>query len=495
MISLSWGAASDVGRIRKNNQDSYIADGNVFAVADGMGGHVGGEIASKLAIDVFSEAFSNNESPRLDIVEVVQNANSAILSRAAREPTLAGMGTTLCLLSVADSDDKYQLNLVNVGDSRGYLYRDRELYQLTDDHTLISEMVKSGEISRDEAVVHRARHILTRALGVDQELEIDHWKIEPKTGDVYLLCSDGLTNELTDPEIAQILASDSSAQEKADSLVLGAVQAGGSDNVTCVVVNVDSAAESMLSSSGTRIVELPSQRKLRERLESASHSVGADVSDRERYISDNLLKREQEAKVREEKISKAKEYEQREKTKRILESDLEAKLTTSSVKVNPLITSGTRSTELSSIPMPLPKRATEKKHRIGSIFRVFLFLAILIVVIGFGISAVGIYADHSYFVGTDGLSIAIYQGRPGGLLWYDPKVYQKTQLTTSDVLPYHLASLKKGVVEPSLSAALAYVHNLSNEASQVSTSTATVPTTSTTVVNGSSPTTTVAGSG
>ena len=225
------------------------------------------------------------------------------------------------------------------------------------------------------------------------------------------------------------------------------------------------------------------------------HSVGADASDRERYISENLLKREHEARVREEKIAQAKEYEQRERTKRILESDLEAKLTSSSVKVNPLITSGTRSTELSSIPMPLPKRATEKKYRFGSIFRVFLFLAILIVVIGFGVSAVGIYASHSYFVGTDGSDIAIYQGRPGGLLWYDPKVYKKTQLTTSDVLPYHLADLKKGVVEPSLSAALAYVHNLSNEASQVSASSTSVPTTSTTVVNGSSPTTTVAGSG
>lgn len=495
MISLSWGAASDVGRIRKNNQDSYIADGNVFAVADGMGGHVGGEIASKLAIDVFTEVFSNDIPSDLDIVEVVQSANAAILSRVAKEPSLAGMGTTLCLLSVDNDDEKYPLNLVNVGDSRGYLYRDKELYQLTDDHTLISEMVKSGEISRDEAVVHRARHILTRALGVDEELEIDHWKIEPKTGDVFLLCSDGLTNELTDPEIAQILGDDASAQQKAESLVSGAVQAGGSDNVTCVVVRVDSASEPLLSSTGTRIVELPSQRKLRERLENASHSVGADVSDRERYISDNLLKKEHEARVRQEKITQAKVQEQKEKARRILESDLESKLTSSSVKVNPLITSSTRTTELSSIPMPLPKRATEKKHRFGSIFRVFIFLVILLVVIGFGISAIGLYANHSYFVGTDGQAIAIYQGRPGGLLWYNPKVYKKTTLTTSQVLPYHLADLKKGVVEPSLSAALVYVRNLSNEASQSGTFSATVPTTSTTLASGSAPTTTVAGSG
>lgn len=494
MITLSWGAASDVGRIRKNNQDSYLADGNVFAVADGMGGHVGGEIASKLAIDVFTSAYASAPEG-VDVLEVVQSANSAILSKAAEEPSLSGMGTTLCLLSVAEGDDKYQLNLVNVGDSRGYLYRGNELYQLTDDHTLISEMVKSGEITRDEAVVHRARHILTRALGVDQEVEIDHWKIEPKQSDIYLLCSDGLTNELTDPEIAQILGKELSADDIAKQLVKEAVDAGGSDNVTCVVVKVESVGVGDQAGTRSRIVELPSQRKLRERLENASHVVGSESFERDKYVADNLIKRESEAKARQDRIAEVKSREESAKSRRILESDLESKLSASSVKVNPVITSGARSTELSAIPMPLPRRATEKKSRLGSLLRIFIFLVLLIVVIAFGVSAVGIYANHSYYVGIDGSNIGIYQGRPGGLLWYDPKVVDRTNVSISQVLPYHLPDLKKGVIEPSFSAALTYVHNLSSEASQASFSTAPVSTTSTTVAGASSPTTTAVSGG
>ncbi len=471
--------ASDTGRIRKNNQDSYIADGTVFAVADGMGGHVGGEIASKLAIDVFAEAFSEGEdSP--NIVEVVRRANSAILSRALKEPKLAGMGTTVCLLSVSESDSKYQLNLVNVGDSRGYLFRGGELYQLTDDHTLISEMLRSGEITRDQAGSHRARHILTRALGVDPEVEIDHWKIEPKEEDLYLLCSDGLTNELTDPEIGQILSSHEPAQNMAQKLVDGALTNGGSDNVTCIVVqvmNITPPSQGIGVPEKSRIVELPSQTKMRERLQSATRAVGTESVERENFVTVSQIRKELEDQAREQRAR-----------------DNANRYASAAVRVNPVITSATsRSTELTAIPMPLPRRATARRARFGSFLRSLIFLLILAIVIAIGVSAVGIYANHSYFVGIDNSNVAIYRGRPGGLLWYNPTLVEKSKLSTGQVAPYHLSDLQKGIPEPSLSAAMGLINRLTSESNQISSTTASAP--STTVPNGVTPTTLAGGSG
>ncbi len=478
MISLSWGVASDTGRIRKNNQDSYLADGTVFAVADGMGGHVGGEIASKMAIDVFTEAFSETENSP-NIVDVVHKANSAILTRALREPKLAGMGTTLCLLSVSDNENKYQLNLVNVGDSRGYLFRNGELYQLTDDHTLVSEMLRSGEITREQAGSHRARHILTRALGVDPEVEIDHWKIEPKESDLYLLCSDGLTNEMTDPEIVQILARQEPTDAMAQELVNGALANGGSDNVTCIVVRVSTVTSASLDSGGgekSRIVELPSQTKMRERLKSATRAVGTDIVEREHFLSVSQLQKEREDRDREQRAR-----------------DNAQRYAGSAVRVNPVISSATtRSPELSAIPMPLPKRATEKKLRFGSFLRSIIFLLILAIVLAVGVSAVGIYANRSYFVGLDSSRVAIYRGRPGGLLWYNPTLVQETKLNENRVAPYHLPDLEKGVSEPSLAAALAYVNRLSSESSQINSAVVPSPSTTVPAVN---PTTVASGSG
>ncbi len=473
--------ASDTGRIRKNNQDSYLADGIVFAVADGMGGHVGGEIASKLAIDVFKDAFSDSQEYS-NIVEVVRQANSAILAKASNEPKLAGMGTTLCLLSVANNG-KDKLDLVNVGDSRGYLFRAGELYQLTDDHTLVSEMLKSGDISKDQAGSHRAKHILTRALGVDPDVEIDHWTIDPKVNDLYLLCSDGLTNEMADPEIGQVLAKPESAESMAQELVEVALANGGSDNVTCIVVQVKgvSSAPSLLSGADkTRIVELPSQTKLRERLQSATHSFGADMVERDRFIAVTQIQKE--------KLDEAKDRRGQENVR---------KFTGPAVRVNPvnqvnqvISSSAPRSPELLAIPTPLPKRTTERRFRLGSLLRSLVFLLVLVVVVAFGVSAIGIYANHSYFVGLDHSNVAIYRGRPGGLLWYNPSLVEDTQLTTKQVAPYHLPDLTKGIVESSLSAATVYVTNLVNESKQISSVSVTSPTT--TAAN-ASPTTTVAG--
>lgn len=471
--------ASDTGRIRKDNQDSYFANGTVFAVADGMGGHAGGEIASRLAVDVFAEAFPSDSQDGPDIIEVVRAANSAILSRASKEPKLSGMGTTLCTLSLSSNGTRNFLNLINVGDSRGYLYRNGELYQLTDDHTLVSEMLKSGDITSDQAGDHRAKHILTRALGVDPDLEIDHWEIEPKKDDLYLLCSDGLTNEMTDPEIAMILSGGGSSDQMAQDLVNGALANGGSDNVTCLVIRVQEETSSDEISKGdrSRIVELPSQTKLRERLQNATRSVGADTVERGRPISVAQLQEK-----REEKSGPIAEPEAQ---------NTETRPAGASVRVNPVITSSTmRSPELSAIPTPLPKRATEKKVRFGTLLRSLIFLLILAVVIVIGVSAVGIYAKHSYFVGLDNSKVAIYQGRPGGLLWYDPTLVRETQLKESQVAPYHIPDLQKGVVEPSLSAANSYVNRLLSESTQISTISSAPQTTKSA---SATPTTTLAG--
>lgn len=227
------GAASDIGVVRERNEDSYLASSPLFAVADGMGGHQAGEVASRIVLETVEERHRDDERP--DLRETINQANRAVLDRAAGDEGLAGMGTTLTLLRMEDSG----FRLAHVGDSRAYRLRDGELEMLTVDHTLVNRMVHEGKLTEDEARIHPHRSILTRALGVEAELEVDLAVLDVEPGDRILLCSDGLTGVVADERIKTILEEEADPQAACDALIAAAIEGGGPDNITAVILDLE----------------------------------------------------------------------------------------------------------------------------------------------------------------------------------------------------------------------------------------------------------------
>ena len=234
-LRLTWGGATDQGRIRANNQDAMYADSGLFVVADGMGGHQGGEVAANLAVRTLTNA---ERSDREQLREAVAEANRVVHQTALEEAELHGMGTTLTTLAVSQEANTHQFVILNVGDSRVYRHRDGQLEQLTEDHSYVAELVRRGELDDDAAQAHPYRNMLTRAIGVHAEVEIDEWLLEPVSGDRFMLCSDGLTNELADLEIAEQLRFDKDPSTTAKALVGLANERGGRDNSTVLIVDV-----------------------------------------------------------------------------------------------------------------------------------------------------------------------------------------------------------------------------------------------------------------
>ncbi len=224
------GAATDIGQVREGNEDSYLVVEPLYAVADGMGGHRGGEVASSLALETVQGMFERREG---SLAHQVEQANRAVFDRSQNDRSVSGMGTTLTAALV----DGNRVHLVHVGDSRAYLLRGGELTQLTEDHTLVHRMVMEGEISQEEAETHPHRSILTRALGVDQSVQVDEGDVEVLGGDRLLLCTDGLTGMVPEGQIREILLDAAEPQEAVDRLVTVANRAGGIDNITAVILD------------------------------------------------------------------------------------------------------------------------------------------------------------------------------------------------------------------------------------------------------------------
>jgi serine/threonine protein phosphatase PrpC len=225
------GVATDIGRVRERNEDSYLVDPPIYAVADGMGGARGGAVASSLALDKVEELFHSGKG---SLGELIRSANRAVFERSVSDSKVSGMGTTLTAATV----DERGAHLGHVGDSRAYLLRAGSLRQLTDDHTLVNRMVKAGEITTQEAGVHPHRNVLTRSVGTEPEVDVDEKDIPLIDGDRLLLCSDGLTGMVTEPQIQAILETTPDPQEAADRLIKAANRAGGIDNITVVVLDI-----------------------------------------------------------------------------------------------------------------------------------------------------------------------------------------------------------------------------------------------------------------
>ena len=245
-MNVAYGASSDVGRVREANEDSYLVAEPLFVVADGMGGHIAGDVASSTAVKVIEEGSGqlSSEDPAT-LTKIISDANATIWDKAQSDPALRGMGTT-CTLLLVDDD---RVHIAHVGDSRAYRLRDGQLEQLTEDHTLVGRMVQEGRLSAEEAAHHPQRSIITRALGVDEDVQVDLDTVELSDGDRLLICSDGLSSMVEDGRIQDVLARESEPQKAADGLVQLANEAGGDDNVTVVVIDFEEG-----DGSGRRIV-------------------------------------------------------------------------------------------------------------------------------------------------------------------------------------------------------------------------------------------------
>jgi len=230
---------SDVGRVRTGNEDAFIAEQSVFGVADGMGGHQAGEVASAIAVQMLRDRLAGGATS-IELAEAaVVEANTAIFKGARDNAEQRGMGTTLtAMIVLADGDPIRQFVLLNVGDSRTYRMRGGQLRRISVDHSYVQELVATGHITEVEARTHPRRNIVTRALGIESTVRVDRWVLPFVKGDRYLLCSDGLVDEVADTEIAQIVATHNDAQSAAQALVDAANDHGGRDNITVVVIDV-----------------------------------------------------------------------------------------------------------------------------------------------------------------------------------------------------------------------------------------------------------------
>lgn len=236
-VTLEWSARTDVGRERAVNEDSMLAGPPVFIVADGMGGHRAGDVASALVVDSFSGIADGELRSVEEIVELLDQANTSIITQGSSSAAREGMGTTTVGLLLVDSGDRPSWLIVNVGDSRAYRFADGALEQLSTDHSYVQELVDAGQISVGSARTHPHRNVVTRALGAEEGLRPDLWIRPPRAGERFLLCTDGLSTEVADDEIRRVLAAGSS-DEAATALVEAALDAGGHDNVTVLVVDV-----------------------------------------------------------------------------------------------------------------------------------------------------------------------------------------------------------------------------------------------------------------
>jgi PPM family protein phosphatase len=244
-------AVTDPGRTRRHNEDSYVIEPPLFAIADGMGGAQAGEVASRLATAALKEAGANGGGEQR-IADLIQEANRRVYDRSSSDPNTSGMGTTITVALVEDD----RVAFGHVGDSRAYLIRQAQMEQLTEDHSLVNELLKTGKLSREEAETHPQRSVITRALGTDPDVDVDTFSVRAEDGDLFLLCSDGLTDMVSEESILDVVERNRSDIDGAlRALVKAANHGGGQDNITVVAFEI---ADGVLANDGeTREQALP----------------------------------------------------------------------------------------------------------------------------------------------------------------------------------------------------------------------------------------------
>src|SRR5579864_3309704 len=236
MSISAYSGVSDTGHKRRRNEDNYVVAPPLFAVADGMGGAQAGEVASQLAASALEGGDSDGLKGIERIDALIQQANTRIFDRASTDPAASGMGTTMTVALV----EGMTVAIGHVGDSRAYLVRGEQMEQLTEDHSLVNELLKTGKLSEEEAQVHPQRSVITRAVGTDPDVDIDGFTIEAEDGDVFLICSDGLSDMVEDEEILELVHQNRDNLDKAVKALGGANRGGGEDNITAVAFRISS---------------------------------------------------------------------------------------------------------------------------------------------------------------------------------------------------------------------------------------------------------------
>lgn len=238
---MKTGHKTDVGLVRKNNEDRLIVnkETGLFIVADGMGGHQGGEVAGEMAVESISSSlkeFLKGGSSNISsiIYKAIHKANEEIYRKAKQDIKLNGMGTTI-VLALCRND---KIHIAHVGDSRAYLIRDGRIRQLTQDHSLVAELLEAGGISKEDVRNHHLRHIVTNALGIKESVEPDIMSMSPRDGDYFLLCTDGLTDMMTDAEIREVIINSDNVQRTCEDLISSANEKSGKDNVTVILISI-----------------------------------------------------------------------------------------------------------------------------------------------------------------------------------------------------------------------------------------------------------------
>jgi PPM family protein phosphatase len=428
--ALRWGGATHVGRVRSVNEDNYIArdDVGLWAVADGMGGHRGGEVASEIACEAVGHSFADRTVDGL--IDAIEQANEAVYETGSIDPDLSGMGTTMVALALVDEHGDELLAVANVGDSRVYRFSVGDLDQLTDDHSLVADLVREGTLSPEEAAVHPQRNIVTRVLGVNERVPVDTLTVEPVSGDRYVLCSDGLFNEVPEQAISAVLRRIDDPAQAADELVRLAVEGGGRDNVTVVVVDVIDDGGRAEEASGA-----PSG--LASRAEPGGTTSGSEDG---------------------------------------------GGATGSGVRLDTIEATNGSEEGGGGRRSASPPHSRPQGRRVT--WRVVLFSLILLVLVGGAFATIQWYGRSTYFVGFEGDRVAIFKGRPGGVLWLDPVLQETTGLRRSRVPADTRDDLAAGKEQSSLAEARRYVDRLTERADDLAaesdTTTTIRPTTTTT---------------
>jgi PPM family protein phosphatase len=506
---LRSGSATDVGRVRKVNQDLPLEAANLFAVADGMGGHVGGEVAARVAIDALLSTFTRE--PTTDgLLSAFSEANRSVWQESQDQSELHGMGTTLTAMAlVGGADGRDMIALANVGDSRAYVFSEGRITQVTADHSLAEERMRQGEMTEEEAAVHPQRHILTRALGVSPDVEADMWELKLRAGDRIVLCSDGLSNELGLEELGQVLAAEPDPGDAARRLVEAANAHGGADNITVVVVDVlvgeeGGGAESVVKPIGRRagspliVAPLaapvdgtpadgtpaqPAGAPLEG--DSATEAGAATAATAATLATASAATTAASqawddtttgvvpatprtaAETRTDALAPGAQLGFGGDSSRLTSGDpgpQSGEHFLGNTQSAPIARSSVRA-DAPPAPAPIPRNESRgaRRRRLGIprriTVRVVLFTLLVLAIPVGAFFAVRWYAYDNWFPSAHGSAIVIEQGRSGGVLWFNPKVVNNTGVSTSEVLPLALAHIHAGVQEPSLDAAKKYVAN------------------------------------
>lgn len=410
------GSFTDTGRVRESNQDRLLVAGDFVAVADGMGGHAGGELAAETAIDDLRRFGEPHDAE--DVVTAIRQANRAVVATAERHG-LANMGTTVVAALLRPI--RRSVTIANVGDSRAYLLHNGELDQVTRDHSLVQDLLRSGRISEDEARDHPHRNVLTRVLGIADEIDVDTFELAVSEGDLILLASDGLFNEVDVDDMARIVGDRVDLGAAAADLVAQANENGGNDNITVILARVVDDAPQASAPAPAREIAGQNGQPVEE--PDGGAVTGETIEPGQAEVAP----------------SRTDEDDEPEHSGLDADSDVDA-------------TDERQTAEVPVVPAPARRRPSR--------LRALVFTLCVLALLGLGAGAFIAYGRNAWFVEPVANEVVIHRGRPGGLLFIEPTPVQPTGIDIDDLNPASRNRVEEIPVFSSLEDAQRFVDQL-----------------------------------